>query len=242
MDIDVDIDPDIAKLIDARAILDSVARTAAASRLDEPPTSIYGRMPYGRMPYRLSLHGLGIGAGIYRPIIEEEARRAGLPAEIAEAVMGVESSYNPATLGAAGEIGLMQVLPSTARMMGFSGPIEALAVPETNIHYGVRYLAQAWRLAGGDLCTAVMKYRAGHGERRFSHRSVAYCLNVRARLAARGFAVYGAVPVATFGEPVGGGCRSCTSVPGGRRADLADLNARLSVSVSRMVTPRSADR
>lgn len=170
----------------------------------------------------------------YRSLIEKEAAQGGLAPEIAEAVMAVESGYNPAAIGGAGEIGLMQILPSTARMLGFSGTLADLAVPETNIHYGVTYLAQAWRLAGGDLCTAVMKYRAGHGETRFSFLSVNYCLAVRSKLAARGFRVTGSVPVATFGEPGrgGGGCgRKCFGAARVGRVDLAALNTRLSALV-----------
>ncbi|MDQ0354247.1 hypothetical protein J2S22_001164 [Rhodoplanes tepidamans] len=216
-------------LISADTILASIARVDAAASADEPPSSVYGRVRL-----RLSLAGYGVGAGIYRPLIEAEARLAGMPAEVAEAVMGVESSYNPRTVGAVGEIGLMQVLPSTARMMGFTGTLEQLAVPEINIHYGVRYLAQAWSLAGGDLCTAVMKYRAGHGERRFSYRSVDYCLKVRARLAARGHPVIGSVPVATFGEPVGA-CGTCgRGARRGAAADYAEINARLDRAVARL--------
>jgi len=49
-----------------------------------------------------------------------------------------------------------------------------------------------------------MKYRAGHGEIRFSYLSVRYCLAVRAKLTALGFPVTGRVPVATFGDPAGG--------------------------------------
>jgi soluble lytic murein transglycosylase-like protein len=139
------------------------------------------------------------GAMVYRTLVEKEAGRAGLPSEIADAVMEVESGYDPASVGSSGEIGLMQMLPSTARILGFTGSVSDLAKPENNIHYGVIYLAQAWRLARGDLCTAVMKYRAGHGETRFSHRSVNYCLAVRSKLAARGYRVTGTVPVATFG-------------------------------------------
>jgi len=169
--------------------------------------------------------------GSYRALIETEARREGLAAEIAEAVMAVESGYNPAAIGSVGEIGLMQILPSTARMLGFVGSNADLAVPATNIHYGVRYLAQAWRLAGGDLCTAVMKYRAGHGETRFSYRSVDYCIAVRGKLTARGFHVTGVVPVATFGE-TGNGCRKrCIGTTGVGRVNLAALNRQLSTLV-----------
>ncbi len=172
----------------------------------------------------------------YRALIEKQVVGTGLAAEIAEAVMAVESGYNPGAIGGVGEIGLMQLLPSTARMLGFSGTNADLAVPETNIRYGVTYLAQAWRLAGGDLCTAVMKYRAGHGETRFSYLSVNYCLAVRSKLAARGFQVTGSVPVATFGEPgrVGAGCgRKCRGLGGTQvgQVNLAALNTRLSAIV-----------
>jgi soluble lytic murein transglycosylase-like protein len=167
----------------------------------------------------------------YRALVEAAAKREGMPSEVADAVMGVESGYNPAAIGGVGEMGLMQILPSTARMLGFNGTPADLAVPETNIRYGVTYLAQAWRLAGGDICTATMKYRAGHGETRFSFLSVNYCLAVRARLAARGYRVTGIVPVATFGER-GGGCgRSCLGSQSIGRVNLAALNTQLSVLV-----------
>lgn len=169
----------------------------------------------------------------YRALIEKETAQAGLPPEIAEAVMAVESGYNPEAVGGVGEIGLMQILPSTAAMLGFRGTLAELAVPETNIRYGVTYLAKAWRLAGGDLCTAAMKYRAGHGETRFSVLSVNYCVAVRSKLAARGFRVTGNVPVATFGEPArGGGCgRKCLGVSRIGSVDIAALNTRLSALV-----------
>ncbi|WP_244443369.1 transglycosylase SLT domain-containing protein [Bradyrhizobium sp. Ai1a-2] len=170
----------------------------------------------------------------YRALIEKEAGRQGLAPAIAEAVMAVESGYNPGAIGGVGEIGLMQILPSTARMLGFMGSNAELAMPENNIRYGVTYLAQAWRLAGGDLCTATMKYRAGPGETRFSHLSVNYCLAVRAKLFARGFPVTGSVPIATFGKPtaLGGGCgKKCLGTAGIGRVDLAGLNTRLSTIV-----------
>jgi soluble lytic murein transglycosylase-like protein len=175
----------------------------------------------------------------YRILIQKEAAGTGLAPEIAEAVMAVESGYNPNAIGGVGEIGLMQLLPSTARMLGFVGSNADLAAPETNIHYGVIYLSQAFRLARGDLCTAVMKYRAGHGESRFSYLSVNYCLAVRSKLAARGFAVTGTVPVATFGDAVASSCRRrCLGTPGLGRVNLAALNTKLSALVMQVRTAR----
>jgi hypothetical protein len=54
-------------------------------------------------------------------------------------------------------------------------------------------------MANGDICTTVMKYRAGHGETRFSARSIDYCLRVRSYLAEANYPVTGGVPAPTFG-------------------------------------------
>ncbi|HVX75102.1 MAG TPA: transglycosylase SLT domain-containing protein [Bradyrhizobium sp.] len=121
-----------------------------------------------------------------RALVEQEASKTGLPADIAEAVVHVESNYDPNVIGSVGEIGLMQVRPETAAMLGFRGSNEELAKPEVNVHYGVLYLSKAWRLANGDLCRALMKYRAGHGEEIMTPRSVDYCLRARNHLAALG--------------------------------------------------------
>ena len=125
--------------------------------------------------------------------------RLGIPYELIDAVIAIESAYNPLAGGRDGEVGLMQIMPQTARLLGFSGTLQALSDPGTNIRLGATYLAQAYRLAGSDLCTTVMKYRAGHQETRFSQRSVEYCLRVRRHLASLDFPVTGEVPPATFG-------------------------------------------
>jgi soluble lytic murein transglycosylase-like protein len=218
--------------------VDGEPNKAASDATSQPPSAPPDRSAAAEPPVAASPPLSGDGPTHYRVLIAKEAAEQGLAPAIAEAVTGVESGFNPNAAGAAGEVGLMQILPSTARMLGFVGSNADLAVPETNIHFGVTYLAQAWRLAGGDLCTAVMKYRAGHGETRFSYLSVNYCLAVRAKLFARGFPVTGTVPVATFGEPGGGGggahCgRKCLGVGATRigRVDLAALNSKLSLLV-----------
>lgn len=203
----------------------------AAAAAQEIATTMATLPPSDPVPN--SVLGATNGQHSYRDLVAAEAKRNGLAPEIADAVMAVESGYNPAAIGDAGEIGLMQVLPSTARMLGFVGTDADLAVPAVNIHYGVTYLAEAWRLAGGDLCTTVMKYRAGHGETRFSYQSVDYCLAVRAKLVARGYPVVGPVPVATFGER-SASCRRCTGRGILGRVNLAALNTQLSALVAQV--------
>jgi soluble lytic murein transglycosylase-like protein len=137
----------------------------------------------------------------YRALILNEAARNGLPPDIADAVAAIESGYDPGAIGAVGEIGLMQVRPETAAMLGFKGDLAELARPDVNIHYGVTYLGQAWHLANGDLCRALMKYRAGHGEEIMSVPSITYCGRARAHLAAAGSPFAAAISVPFVFDP-----------------------------------------
>jgi soluble lytic murein transglycosylase-like protein len=201
------------------------APAPAAAETDDPPPVLLGGASAIVPTLRSPLASTGSDREVYRTRVREEASLAGIPPDFADAIAEVESGYHSRAIGTAGEVGLMQVLPSTARMLGFEGTAEELAAPEVNIHYGVTYLAQAWRLAGGDICTAAMKYRAGHGETRFSYLSVEYCVRVRSALMARGFVVTGIVPTATFGEPSRSRLRV---VPiGGRGPNLDAFNDRL---------------
>jgi len=118
----------------------------------------------------------------YLDLLRAEAVKTSLPPDIADAVAYIESGFSPDAIGDVGEVGLMQVRPGTAAMLGFKGSDGELALPATNIRYGVTYLAQAWRLAKGDLCRALMKYRAGHGEERMTARSVEYCARAKSYL------------------------------------------------------------
>lgn len=122
----------------------------------------------------------------YLPIITRESERRGVPAALAEAVVYVESRFNPRALGGVGEIGLMQIRPQTAALLGYKDSVAGLFDPEVNIRLGVMYLAGAWDLAKGDLCRTLMKYRAGHAENRMTPLSVEYCRRARARLLALG--------------------------------------------------------
>jgi hypothetical protein len=160
----------------------------------QPSTAANG--PEMETPVTADAPGPSFRAAV-RAMVEQEVRRTGLPADIADAVVQVESNYNPRVIGGVGEIGLMQIRPQTAAMLGFRGSAADLAKPEVNIHYGVTYLSKAWRLANGDLCRTLMKYRAGHGEEVMTQRSVNYCRRAKIRLAVLGSPLAeGAVPPA----------------------------------------------
>ncbi len=103
---------------------------------------------------------------IYGVLIAQHARANGLPVELARAVVKHESGFDPDVTGRAGEIGLMQIKLSTARGMGYLGSAKDLYDPATNIRWGMKYLGQAQKLAGGSECGTLSRYNGGHGTKR----------------------------------------------------------------------------
>jgi soluble lytic murein transglycosylase-like protein len=96
-----------------------------------------------------------------RRLIEQAAAENGVPVGLVQRVVLRESRHNPAARNGP-YYGLMQILPQTARTMGFSGPPEALLDAETNLRYGVRYLRGAWLVADGSEDAAMMWYARGY--------------------------------------------------------------------------------
>lgn len=124
-----------------------------------------------------------LAARPFADIIAQEARRAGVPVELAHAIVKVESNYRVHVTGRAGEIGLMQIKPATARDMGFEGNASELYNPLVNIKYGMKYLAGAAKRGGGTLCGTILKYNAGHYSKRMNPTSARYCEKVKVVLA-----------------------------------------------------------
>ncbi|WP_370195992.1 MULTISPECIES: lytic transglycosylase domain-containing protein [Aurantimonas] len=119
----------------------------------------------------------------FATIIAREAAAHGVPLNLAHAVINIESSYRSSVTGAAGEVGLMQIKPATARGMGYRGSTKALYDPATNIKWGMRYLAGAVQRGGGTTCGTILKYNAGHYAKRMNPISQRYCSKVKRELA-----------------------------------------------------------
>ena len=132
----------------------------------------------------LQKEGLGSARERMLPLIEKAAREHNLPPSLVEAVVRVESRYNP-NVQNAGAIGLMQIKLATARGLGFAGDAAALKRPETNLHWGAKYLARAYSLSHGDTCLTLARYQGGHRIERMGPAGKAYCAKVRTVLAQR---------------------------------------------------------
>jgi soluble lytic murein transglycosylase-like protein len=126
--------------------------------------------------------GMAKGVGQRSPydaIIAKYAKQHGIPLALAHGVVRTESNYRANARGSAGEIGLMQIKPATARGLGYKGSAKGLYDPETNIRYGMKYLAGAHKLGGGDVCGTILRYNAGHAAKRMNKVSAAYCAKVK---------------------------------------------------------------
>ncbi len=148
---------------------------------DDPRYKLFIKEPQAHQP-KSALEACGIGDCKLRVAVSRESLRAALenprlqrrpyhgevkaaadrfrldPALI-HAVIEAESSYDPKAVSGKGAIGLMQVMPETARRYGVNA--RELRVPARNVATGAQYLADLLRLFEGDVELALAGYNAG---------------------------------------------------------------------------------
>jgi soluble lytic murein transglycosylase-like protein len=90
-------------------------------------------------------------------LIAEHATRNGVRQDLVRAVIQVESAFNPRAISNKGAMGLMQLMPATARQFGVSNAFD----PEQNVRGGVAYLKQLLDRYDGDERLALAAYNAG---------------------------------------------------------------------------------
>jgi soluble lytic murein transglycosylase-like protein len=137
-----------------RMLMVGRGREAAANYLDEQYKRMEARTaPPGGLPGAPR----GSGPGPFDAAIARYAVRHGVNPALVRAVISVESSFDPAARSHAGAVGLMQLMPATARELG----VDPL-LPEQNIEGGVRYLAALLRMFGS-VELALVAYNGGPG-------------------------------------------------------------------------------
>jgi soluble lytic murein transglycosylase-like protein len=107
----------------------------------------------------------------YANIIQTASKAYGVEPSLVHAVISAESSYNQYAISRTGAMGLMQLMPDTARRYG----VQNMMDPTENIHGGVRYLRDLLAMFKGRVDLAVAAYNAGENAViRYGHKIPPY--------------------------------------------------------------------
>ncbi len=106
-----------------------------------------------------SLSSAGFSQLEVNAAIDKAAARHNVDANLVRALVKVESNFNPNAVSRKGAMGLMQLMPQTARQLNLTNPFN----PEQNVDAGVRHLKQLLESYGGDVRLSLAAYNAGSG-------------------------------------------------------------------------------
>jgi soluble lytic murein transglycosylase-like protein len=125
----------------------------------KPVTTVPARSRQDDSAARTSPSAAPRRAANYEGLIDEHARRHDVRPDLVRAVIQVESAFNPAAVSPKGAMGLMQLMPATARSFGVGNPFD----PQQNVRAGVAYLRQLLDRYDNDETLALAAYNAGPG-------------------------------------------------------------------------------
>lgn len=126
----------------------------------------------GSRPYRMDVVGTNSSINpylnysiskreyLFSPIITQAADKHDVDPALVKAIIMAESAYDPMALSKKGAVGLMQIMPRTAEMIGS----EDMYDPVYNINAGVKYLKILLNQFDGDLELTLAAYNAGSGK------------------------------------------------------------------------------
>jgi soluble lytic murein transglycosylase-like protein len=136
--------------------MDQLQRKLAPKAEQQAPPDVSGSA--GLNTDGRGVDGMGTGGSIpFKKIIQAAAQRYELPEPLIRAVIQQESGFDGSAVSPKGAMGLMQLMPETAGLLGVNDPFDV----EENVLGGTRYLRELINLYGGNLNKALAAYNAG---------------------------------------------------------------------------------
>lgn len=157
--------PDTARAADVYVAFDEQGLAQFAERPLDPRYQLLFKDLRSAEPGKVA--GVVAPAAL-RAELQQAAAKHGLDYALLHAVVQVESGFDAAAVSPKGAIGLMQLMPDTARRYGVHGDdaatlAERLRLPPVNVEAGSRYLSALLRRYDGDTELALAAYNAGEG-------------------------------------------------------------------------------
>ena len=138
------------------ASLDAKGTTVLSNQRIDRPTTVFSVA--GAPAYRTTTEAIPQNAESFEDLVREHSQRQSLRPELVRAVIQVESGFDPRATSPKGAMGLMQLMPHTARSLGVLNAYD----PAENIRGGTVYLRQLLDKFGSDHL-ALAAYNAGPG-------------------------------------------------------------------------------
>ena len=140
-------------------VLQAGAKVKFGDLLTNPATRVNAQL------YTNTANSTGLGKPDYtnktkiKELISRVSQKHGVDEKLVNALVNQESGFNPNAKSKVGALGLMQLMPATAKGLGVTNPMD----PEQNVEGGVKYLKSMLDKYNGNIILALAAYNAGPG-------------------------------------------------------------------------------